>query len=193
MRDFFLVMKLFLYSFFGDYESGAKHALSFRGRLQKDAPGSVYTRLDAYHSALSLLAMGRKTKQRKYKKAAKRIMRQINGWVLQGDPNAKHFNTLLVAEMAALKGRKEEADKKYQDAVIFAARGGFVHDAALASERYAIFLAEDMQDREEASYRMKQASKYYYDWGAHGKVRSIQETHSDLLKIGGLLSTLSMR
>ena len=181
LRDFFMVNKLFLNTYFGDFESSAKHALKNGDRLQKDAPGSIYVRIETYHRALSLLIMARETKQRKLKRAAKRVMRQINSWVAQGDPNAIHIKILLDAEMAALKGQKQEAEAKFKDSVIFAARGGFVHDAAFASERYAIFLLDDLNDRDEAAYRMKEACKYYQEWGAEGKLKSLQETYGDLL------------
>jgi hypothetical protein len=87
--------------------------------------------------------------------------------------------------MAALKGKIQSAERLFQDAVISAARGGFVHDAALASERYGEFLLNDKPqpselDKQEALYRFGEAIKYYSDWGAVSKVASLQKSMQTL-------------
>jgi hypothetical protein len=64
--------------------------------------------------------------------------------------------------------------------VVMAARGGFVHDAALANERYGEFLLHDMSDKREALFRFEEAIKFYSDWGASKKVELLREQYSDL-------------
>jgi hypothetical protein len=96
--------------------------------------------------------------------------------------------------MAALKGKIQSAERHFQDAVITAARFGFVHDAALASERYGEFLLNDRPqpcelDKQEALYRFGEAIKYYSDWGAVSKVASLQNKYADLWKPPGEVSS----
>ena len=63
-----------------------------------------------------------------------------------------------------------------------------MHDAGLASERYAITLLQTAEpdgiSQESARYRMEQAIKYYAEWGAHLKVNSLKSTHRALLGRG---------
>jgi hypothetical protein len=122
--------------------------------------------------------MARKTKRSKFARRAKEIRSLIKSWLNQGDPDVRHYLALLDAEMAALKGKIQSAENFFQDAVIAAACGGFIHDAALASERYGEFLLNDKPqpcelDKQEALYS---------DWGAVSKVASLQEKYAYLRK-----------
>ena len=119
----------------GDIESCASYALEKGNIVKEGIPGSPTIFLDAYFRALSLTTMAKRTKSRKFKRAAKEPIKQIKTWVEQGNPNVLHYESLLDAEMAALNGRNHQARKHYEVAVILAARGGFQQDAALANER----------------------------------------------------------
>ena len=47
--------------------------------------------------------------------------------------------------------------------------------AALCNERYANFLLGDgVVDRDEARYRIKEATRYYQEWGAEAKVQMLE-------------------
>jgi hypothetical protein len=61
-----------------------------------------------------------------------------------------------------------------------AARGGFVHDAANANERYAEFLLHDRADKKVVVFRIEEAIKFYSVWGASKKVDLLHEQYSDL-------------
>jgi hypothetical protein len=176
-----------LYVIFGEHEKGASLALGVtrNNMISKVAIASPLIMGDAFTRGVCLFSMARKTKRRKFARRAKAIRSLIKSWVKQGNPNVQHYLALLDAEMAALKGKIQSAEKLFQDAVISAARGGFVHDAALASERYGEFLLNDKPqpcelDKQEALYRFGEASKYYSDWGAVSKVASLQKSMQTL-------------
>jgi hypothetical protein len=170
-----------LYVIFGEHEKGASLALGVTrdDLLSKVAVTNPLIMGDTFTRGVCLFAMARKTKRRKFARRAKEIRSLIKSWVNQGNPDVQHYLALLDAEMAALKGKIQRAERLFQDAVISAARGGFVHDAALASERYGEFLLNDKPqpselDKQEALYRFGEAIKYYSDWGAVSKVASLQ-------------------
>ena len=108
------VQESMLCGYFGDHERGAALAIERGNTFQKSNPGSAFSTSDAFHRCLSLLAMVRKRKEGeegavdltrsmevKYVKSAKEAYGQIKKWAGQGNPNVRHYETLLEAEFAA--------------------------------------------------------------------------------------------
>jgi hypothetical protein len=176
--DFF---KTYLYAYLGEHELGAKLALSKGDKYLKETPGFFFCMPEAFCRGISLYAMARKTKKRKYKKHAKRVKKTIKSWIDKGNPNVIHYACLLDAEQAALDGKKQLASTLFSKAVTLATRGGFLHDAGLANERYAVFLLDDCSDFEEGGYRMGESIRCYSEWGATIKVKRLREAYKDLL------------
>jgi hypothetical protein len=167
--------------YYGDYEQCAESALEFGNGFQKAAPGGPFPAVDMFVSALSCFVMTRRTGKSRYKREAKRISTWITGWVKQGNPNARHWKALLDAEMAALKRQNKAAIKHYELAVELAIRGGFIHDAAIANERWGEFALDYLSDRKEAESRLLESLRLCREWGALGKVEKMKEKYSDLL------------
>jgi hypothetical protein len=167
-----------MYAIFGEHKKGADLSITNGYALKILDPSFKAAFL--FCGGISSFEMARKTKKRKYKKHAKKIHSTIKYWVRKGNPNVIHYDRLLDAEKAALDGKSKAAQTLYQKAVALAARGGFVHDAALANERYGEFLLHDMSDKQEAVYRFEEAIKFYSEWGASKKVELIREQYSDL-------------
>ncbi|KAL3926538.1 MAG: hypothetical protein SGBAC_013436 [Bacillariaceae sp.] len=159
-----------LYLFFGKYELAAKSALDRGEEFNATLNGNAVVMIETFHRAIALFIMARKTKSSKYSKPAHRIRKKIAGWVKSGNPNVKHYDTFLQAEHAALRGKKIQAKGKYEEAIKLAARTGHLHHAALFNERFADHLKRDLNDEEEASYRLKEAIRWYGEWGAKRKV-----------------------
>ena len=179
----FQSFQMLAHSYFGDYEFCANYALVNGDSIKDRQVGNACVAVDACHRGLALLAMARKTKSRKYVKAAvKGPMAQIKNWLKQGNPYVNHWSSLLDAELAALNGRKQTAKKRYERAVVLAAGGGFMQDAAIASERYGRFLieTEGPSGGNEATFRLKEAAKFYSEWGAHARLRVLREEFPDL-------------
>eukprot|EP00957_Ditylum_brightwellii_P015086 1138090-Ditylum_brightwellii.AAC.1 len=103
---------------------------------------------------------------------AKGIHKELIDSLDNKNPNVLRYVCLLNAEKAALKQKKtqEEIRKLYNDAIRTSARGGYVHDAALAQERFANFLVSNDGNFEEAKYQLEGAIHRYTLWGAMGIV-----------------------
>ena len=180
----FQIFKSYLCVFFGDHEQGAALALKRGNRGVQDAHGLSVTMLDPFVRGMSLYAMARKTSRRKYRAEANKARFTLDKWVQRGNPNVVHQLKLLNAEKAALERGSGKTIKDvsalYHEAVALAARGGFLQDAGLASERHADYLlhcqppsstSENHRIQEESAiHYMKEAVKYYSDFGAHRKV-----------------------
>eukprot|EP00957_Ditylum_brightwellii_P199750 15227554-Ditylum_brightwellii.AAC.1 len=61
------------------------------------------------------------------------------------------------------------------------ARGGYVHDAALAQERFADYLLNIAGDFQEARYHIEGAVQRYTNWGAMGVVEHLHNKYQDVL------------
>jgi hypothetical protein len=169
-----------MYAIFGEHGKGADLSITNCYDFPKVIPGSPQFPAALFCGGISSFEIARKTKKQKFKKHAKKIHSTIKALVKKGNPNVIHYDRLLDAERAALDGKSKAALKHYQSAVSLAARGGFVHDAALANERYAEYLLHDMSDRQDAIFYFEEAIKFYSEWGALKKVDLLREKYSDL-------------
>jgi hypothetical protein len=173
-------MKIFLACYFGEHDVGAELAVNWGDRAVQLLPGHPVNIVVRFANALSCFAMARKTGQRKYKKQARRFQRIIKKWSEKGNPNCTHYNVFLDAEGAALKGKKNTANKYYEAAMLLAGRRGLIQDQALANERYAEFHLENNEE-EAARYRLGEAIKLYTEWGACRKVDQLENRYSYIL------------
>lgn len=90
------------------------------------------------------------------------------GWAEKGNVNAVHTIHLLQAEYFAFNGNSVEAEEKYKEAVMAAARSGFLQDKALTHElagKYYLKKGDDYW----AKYHMNLAHTTYLDWKATAK------------------------
>jgi len=176
---YFQVFKMYAYTYFGDYEIGAEYALKIGDDFTATCPGTSIGMCDPFLRGICLYAMARKRsnnkKSKQFTKAALKARSTIHSWLKKGNPNVKHYAALLDAEHAAMRGRKEAASEFYKDAILLAARFGFVQDAGLANERYASFLLDVAKDEDSARYHLEEAIRYYRQWGASKKVSMLME------------------
>ena len=174
-RAIYNVQQSRLCSIFGKHDQGANQAIRVPP-LSEESPGSSLIMGSLFTDAISLFAMARKTRKGKYSKPAEQIRSKIKTWSKKGNPNVLHYSELLDAEHKAFKGKLSIARNYYQSAITIAIRGGFIHDAALANERYAI-TALELNDEDEAIYRLKESIKLYKEWGAQKKVDCIRSEY----------------
>jgi len=114
----------------------------------------------------------------------KRIDKELTNSFKNKNANVLHYVSLLNAERAALtrtKNQEDDARKLYNDAISISARGGYVHDAALAQERFADYLLNSVGDYEEAKYHIEGAIQRYTNWGAMGVVEHLHNKYQDVL------------
>jgi len=173
------ISKNMICNFFGDFEQGAKLALE-RGDEYEKKDGSPLTMLDTLHQGISLYAMARETKEKRYIKAAKKVKKKVATWVKKGNVNVMHYIPFLEAEDAALEGRSDSATKLYPRAIASAARSGFQHNAALASERFAEYLLHVLKENDRAGQYFQDSIKYYTDWGSDYKAEILRQKYSHL-------------
>ncbi len=173
------IFKNIMCNFFGDYEQGAKLALGRRDEYEKKN-GSPLVMLDTLHQGISLYAMARSTKETKYIRAAKKVRKVVAMWLKKDNINVAHYMPFLEAEEAALEGNSVEATRLYTRAIALASKSGFLHDVALASERYAGYLLHDLMDCGRAGQYFQDSIKYYTDWGSDYKADLLKQNYSHL-------------
>lgn len=169
-----------VYAVLGFYEKGAELALANEYRMRKVGPGLFINMHDTFIRGLCLFAMARKTKQQKYKVAAKRALGAIKKWARKGNPNVLHYEKLFEAELKALNGKLDAAELLYHRALNLATRSGFLHDAAIANERCADFFRHVRKSKEDALYKMEEACKLYEEWGCRIKVDMLRKEYEPL-------------
>ncbi|KAL3912689.1 MAG: hypothetical protein SGILL_006784 [Bacillariaceae sp.] len=124
---------------------------------------------------VSFYAAAQQTRKRKYIKVARRFKQRLVDWEKQGNPNLFYYITCLQGEEMWFRGKHPEAIELLERSIINAVRTGHLHDAALASERLSQLHRETNRFSEEAGYRLKQAVKFYRDWGAMAKVDQLEK------------------
>lgn len=160
--------------YFGEFEEAARLSLSIGGAYRSHFKGDCMGVFESFLRGVALYAMARKTKRRRYRQAAAKMLKFIEKLMKQGNPNVHHYYTLLSAEQAALNKDTKQAKKLYQETIVYAARTGQLSHAALSNERYSDFLLRELHDIQEAKYRMDEAIRFYNDWGAQAKVDMLQ-------------------
>ena len=105
--------------------------------------------------------------------------RQLEIWAEHCAPNFENRAALVRAEIARIEGRELDAERLYEAAIKSARENDFVHNEAIANELAARFyLARGL---ETAGYaHMRNARNCYDRWGAHGKVRQLDERYPRL-------------
>lgn len=168
--------------YFGFYEHCANYYAmgDAEKSLSTVAPGhpgnAVATFCGGLSSFVCLRGVTGKT-NRIYKKCAFQSLSTIQRIAQKGNPNVLHYLSLLDAENAAYHGDVLKAERNYQSAIMYATRKGFFHDAALANERFGDFYQYIKDDKEEATFRIKEAIRLYKEWGSMKKVKLLQEKY----------------
>ncbi len=136
--------------------------------------------MSTFHRGLSLFVAARRTRKRKYTKAANKVLATMKKWLKAENPNVVHTVAILEAEQFALKGQKEKACEQYEKSITLSARRGMIHDAALACERLGEYLLNEVKDEEKAVHCLEKSLRYYKEWGAQAKVAQLNDRYSGL-------------
>uniref|UniRef100_A0A7S4V0M1 Uncharacterized protein n=1 Tax=Ditylum brightwellii TaxID=49249 RepID=A0A7S4V0M1_9STRA len=183
----FVVAKNMACNFFGEYKAGASVAIEQGDEQSIQLKGGTFvSMMFLFHRALSMYAIARKhrKKKRKYTAKANRIRKELTASLNKKNPNVFHYVSILNAEHAASEQKKNQEEivcQLYNDAIAISARGGYVHDAALAQERFGDFLLNDLGDEEEARYHIEGSIKRYTNWGAMGIVARLNNQYRRIL------------
>jgi hypothetical protein len=86
---------------------------------------------------------------------------------------------MVAAEIARIEGRELDAERLYEKAIRSARENNFVHNEALAHEVAAQFYAARGFETFADAY-LRNARNCYERWGAHGKVKQLDERYPRL-------------
>ncbi|CAB9529889.1 Histidine kinase [Seminavis robusta] len=110
------------------------------------------------------------------KKASKEDIEWLEIRVRGGAINCLHKLLILMAEMSTFDSDHDTIGKAYDKAVMTAGRSGFSQDEALANELAASFFLS-VGNFPKASNYLTRAHELYESWGAHGKVKQLEEKY----------------
>jgi hypothetical protein len=100
----------------------------------------------------------------------------LQRWAERAPDNFAHKHALVEAERARVQGKPLDAMALYDDAIAVARAHGYRREEALACERAASFYA-GLGREQIASMYLADAYRAYRRWGAHAKVRWLEEQH----------------
>jgi PAS domain S-box-containing protein len=173
-----------------------KQVLAFlHGRFAEalDAAGEAELVLDAaralpieathhFFHALTLTALysaAPANEQAQFARLLEDKLKKLKLWSDDCPQNYRNRYALVLAEVARIEGRAAEAMDLYEEAIRSARDEGFVQQQALAFELAAHFYAARGFDTFAHAYR-RSARDCYRRWGAHGKVRRLDEMYPEL-------------
>src|SRR5262249_20655208 len=135
-----------------------------------------------YYTALTVSALYETAaagEQEAWRKLLMEHREQLREWAENYPPTFADKHVLVLAEIARLEGRALDAMKLYEEAIQRAHENSFTQNEALAYEVAARFyLARGFEAFAQAYLR--NARNCYDRWGAHGKVKQLDEHYSHL-------------
>jgi len=135
-----------------------------------------------YYTALTAAALYENAsarEQQEWRELLTAHQEQLREWDENYPPTFADKHALVSAEIARLEGRDADAMRLYEKAIRSAQDQGFVQNEALAREIAARFYAA--RDIEEiAHFYLRGARNCYFRWGAHGKVKQLDEHYPHL-------------
>lgn len=164
--------RLFLAAIFGD----TTQALAMiDGMPTEDINCHFGHAREAFASGLACIARARKTQERRMVRRAKAHLNVLLTWTKDGNVNCHDMLLLLQAEMMSIEKNLDVAKvrKAYDTAISSSARSGYVHNAAIANEKAALFF-EQQGDSFWFEHYMEKAHEKYTQWNAWGKVRQLE-------------------
>ena len=117
--------------------------------------------------------------QQAWRELLREHQEQLREWAENYPPTFGDKYTLVLAEIARIEKRDADAQRLYEQAIHLARENGFVQNEGLAHELAAqYYLAQGL---ETAGYaHLRNARNCYDRWGAHGKVKQLDERYPRL-------------
>ena len=137
-----------------------------------------------YYAALTVAASFENAsadEQQEWRELLTAHREQLREWAENYPPTFADKHALVSAEIARLEGRDADAMRLYEEAIRSAHDHGFVQNEALAREIAARFYAARGVEKIAHVY-LRDARHCYLQWGAHGKVKQLDERHPHLLE-----------
>lgn len=176
------VYKTQLCCIFGRYAEAMESAAVARHYLDAMV-ASVPFAAFPFYSALAALGAYGDLSQDERERARRQVsesQQRLRRWAEFGPMNHAHRYWLIEAERARVSGEAEKARELYYRALELAEKNEYLHEEALASERFATFL-EGRGEVAVAQLYMTKAHHLYELWGATAKVQQLETKYPALL------------
>jgi hypothetical protein len=140
-------------------------------------------RLDyLYYAALTVAALyedASADEQKEWRELLTAHREQLREWAENCSSTFADKYALVSAEIARVEGRDADAMRLYEEAIRSARENGFVQNEGTAHEVAARFYA--LRGAESIAHSCLRNARYcYLRWGAHGKVKQLDERYPDL-------------
>jgi PAS domain S-box-containing protein len=132
-----------------------------------------------YYTALTVAAIyenGSADEQTGWRDLLTAHREQLREWADNYPPTFGDKHVLVSAEIARIEGRDTDAMRLYEQAIQAARENGFVQNEGLAHEVAARFYAARGFETIAHAY-LRNARHCYVRWGAHGKVRQLDQRY----------------
>jgi len=169
--------------YYGRYDQALHCSLESEPRLV-EVMGTLSEVNQIFFHALTLAALYADASEEKKKEYATSLARKLETlrlWANDSPENFKHRYALVAGEMARIEGRDVDAMKLYDEAIDSSQVNGFIQIEALADELAGKFYQSRGFRRNSESY-FEKAYVCYKRWGAHGKVKQMEELYPFLRK-----------
>ena len=121
------------------------------------------------------------TQKRKFYRIGVSVIKQMKKWIHKGVVNCLHMLLLLLAEhLASESSDVTDVRSAYDDAIVSAAKLGFVSTQAMGNERAGAYCLAKGDTVWAATY-LKRSCSLYKQWGATAKARHILQKYSSIL------------
>ena len=135
-----------------------------------------------YYSALTVAALYENASaesQQEWRDLLAAHQEQLREWAENYPPTFADKHALVAAEIARIEGRDADAMRLYEEAIRSARENGFVQNEGAAHEAAARFYAA--RGAESIAHSCLRNARYcYLRWGAHGKVKQLDERYRHL-------------
>jgi PAS domain S-box-containing protein len=135
-----------------------------------------------YYGALAVAARYENVSTHQQQKWLERLtehLEQLREWAEAYPPTFADKHALVSAELARLEGREADAMRLYERAIQTARDGGFVQNEGLAHELAAGFY-RGRGSATAAHAHLEDARACFARWGAHGKVKQLEQRYLNL-------------
>jgi PAS domain S-box-containing protein len=181
MVDWYWILKLKARFLSNDY-AAALEAAGKAKQLLVASVGQVSVLDYFYYAALTVSALYETASaddQQAWRELLEAHREQLREWAENNPPTFGDKHTLVLAEIARLEKRDADALRLYEKAIHLARDNGFVQNEGLAHELAAQYCLT--RDLETAGYAYLRSARNCYDqWGAHGKVKQLDERYPRL-------------
>jgi predicted ATPase/signal transduction histidine kinase len=176
------VSKLILGCIFGNFDRAVDAAIKAEAYVNSGA-GLALSGVYRFYEMLAFLGRSQQTHESIPQTLLQKAMDYqpvVQRWATTAPMNYQHRADLITAEIAQLQGDVLTAMDGYDRAIERAMQQGYLHEAAIACERAAVFYISIGKDRIGQAY-LTDAYYTYARWGAIAKTRHLEQQYAHIL------------